>query len=65
MSTMDAERALRVQTVEVPRIKAIAAREGSILFAEGKGKPYIVDPVAVKVGHVSRPLRGVSLATKM
>lgn len=49
---MDAERALRVQKVEVPRIKAIAAWEGSILFAEGKGKPYIVDPVAIKVGHV-------------
>lgn len=49
MSTMDAERALRVQTIEVPRIKATAARKGSILFAEGKGKPYVVDPVAIKV----------------
>lgn len=46
---MDAERALRVQTVEVPRIKAIAAREGSILSAAGKGMPYIVNPVALKV----------------
>ncbi|CAN0081825.1 unnamed protein product [Scytosiphon promiscuus] len=49
VSTMDAERALRIRTVEVPRIKAIAAREGSILSAEGKGKPYIIDPVALKV----------------
>lgn len=52
MSTMDADRALRVTTVEVPRIKAIAAREGPILFAEGKGKPYVVDPVAIKVCRV-------------
>lgn len=46
---MDAERALRVQRVEVPRIKALAVREGPILFADGKGKPYVVDPVALKV----------------
>lgn len=46
---MDAERALRIQRVEVPRIKALAVREGPILFAEGKGKPYVVDPVALKV----------------
>lgn len=46
---MDAERALRIQRVEVPRIKALAVREGPILFAEGKGKPYVFDPVAVKV----------------
>lgn len=56
MSTMDAQRALRIQTVEVPRIKAIAAREGPILFAEGKGKPYVVDPVALKVLASFRPL---------
>lgn len=47
---MDAERALRIQRVEVPRIKALAVRKGPILFTEGKGKPYVVDPVAVKVG---------------
>lgn len=49
MSTMDAQRALRTQRVEVPKIRALAAREGPILFAEGKGKPYVVDPVAFKV----------------
>lgn len=49
VSTMDAERALRIQRVEVPRIKALAIREGPILFSEGKGKPYVIDPVAVKV----------------
>lgn len=49
VSTLDAERALRVRTVEVPRIKAIAAREGSILSAAGKGMPYVVNPVALKV----------------
>lgn len=33
VSTMDAERALRIQRVEVPRIKALVLREGPILFA--------------------------------
>lgn len=46
---MDAERALRVQRVEIPKIKALDVRKGPILFAEGKGKPYVVDPVALKV----------------
>lgn len=46
---MDAERALRNRTIEVPRIKAVAAREGAVLSAQGKGKPYIIDPVALKV----------------
>lgn len=49
VSTMDAERALRNRTIEVPRIKAVAAREGAVLSAQGKGKPYIIDPVALKV----------------
>lgn len=53
VSTMDAERALRIRTVEVPRIKAVAPREGSIVSAEGKGKPYIINPVALKVRHAS------------
>lgn len=49
VSTMDAERALRVRTVEVPKFKAVAARKGPILSAAGKGMPYIVNPVALKV----------------
>ncbi|CAM9470017.1 unnamed protein product, partial [Ectocarpus fasciculatus] len=49
VSTMDAERALRNRTIEVPRIKAVAAREGVVLSAQGKGKPYIIDPVALKI----------------
>lgn len=54
MSTMDAERALRIQRIEVPRIKAVAVREGAILSAEGKGKPYVFDPVALKVMGFAR-----------
>eukprot|EP00752_Nemacystus_decipiens_P002143 g2042.t1 len=54
VSTMDAERALRVQRVQVPRIKALAVREGPVVFAEGKGKPYVVDPVALKVMLVDK-----------
>lgn len=49
VSTLDAERALRDRKREVPILKAMAAREGTILAATGKGKPYIVDPVALKV----------------
>lgn len=49
MSTLDAEQALRIKTIEVPRLKAVTVREGPILFAEGKGQPYVVDPVALKV----------------
>ncbi|CAM9440116.1 unnamed protein product [Ectocarpus sp. 6 AP-2014] len=49
VSTMDAERALRNRTIKVPRIKAVAAREGAVLSAQGKGKPYIIDPVALKI----------------
>lgn len=48
MSTLDAERALKVRKREVPYLKALAAREG-ILAAEGKGEPYTIDPVALQV----------------
>ncbi|CAM9276018.1 unnamed protein product [Ectocarpus sp. 12 AP-2014] len=49
VSTMDAERALRNRLIEVPRIKAVAARKGAVLSAQTKGKPYIIDPVALKI----------------
>ena len=48
MSTLDAERALRIRKYEIPYMKALGAREG-ILAAGGKGQPYTIDPVALQV----------------
>lgn len=49
VSTMDAEHALRDQRREIPYLKASGPRTSGIVTAEGKGKPFILDPVALKV----------------
>lgn len=56
VSTIDAEHALRDQKLEIPILRARGPRDSGIITSLGRGKPFIFDPVALKVPHARSKL---------